>query len=540
MRIAWVAPCVGEASGGMRTIVQAINVLADIRGHSCSLYLNRTYSGTERYENSKLLLRSEYGLSEKVRVYDGPRCREENDCLVATMWDTVDFVLREKAAHKVYFVQDFEPWFYSMGDQYLDARQTYRENLKTLTIGRWLAYKLNTEFNAQTSYFDFCADQSKYYSMNLERSKTVCAVYQPEKPRRCDGLLIRALRLVKEIDPEINVIVYGSSQIGSEPIDFEHENLGIISVDECNTLYNSCRVGVCCSSSNPSRIPFEMMSTGLPVVDLFGENTSFDYPKGTVCLSEPTPEAIATAVLRLMSQDKKYEMLLQANLEFMKGRTIEKEITQIADFFDDLNKKSESAYTFRTVARLQNEALCASDVIKKRSNILSSRYSYMDALNHKALECDGFEIIITTDSITLDRLRAAVWCLEDSSDLVWYDAEKLSSSTYSVFVSCGRHGMHSGLYKIHVYGDIVDGTKDVFLGGTERVVLCASAPDKDSCEKRIDIKYTNKPIIVNVDVRPLSIQEVEFIKEDQNISNIQEKSPLLSRIKRAYWAFCEK
>ena len=78
--------------------------------------------------------------------------------------------------------------------------------------------------------------------------------------------------------------------------DFECKNLNIIPITKCNELYNKCKVGVCMSASNPSRIPFEMMAAGLPVVELYKENNIYDMPDEGVLLARPTPEAIASAI----------------------------------------------------------------------------------------------------------------------------------------------------------------------------------------------------------------------------------------------------
>ena len=81
---------------------------------------------------------------------------------------------------------------------------------------------------------------------------------------------IEALGIVKFLRPDVKIYLYGSNIKGN--VWFEHENLGIIPLEKCNALYNKCEVGLCISSSNPSRIPFEMMAAGLPVVDLIHGN----------------------------------------------------------------------------------------------------------------------------------------------------------------------------------------------------------------------------------------------------------------------------
>ena len=89
--------------------------------------------------------------------------------------------------------------------------------------------------------------------------------------------------------------------------DFECQNLNIIPIEKCNELYNRCKVGVCMSASNPSRIPFEMMAAGLPVVEMYKENNIYDMPDGGVLLARTTPEAIASAIIYLVDHRRRKE-----------------------------------------------------------------------------------------------------------------------------------------------------------------------------------------------------------------------------------------
>ena len=59
------------------------------------------------------------------------------------------------------------------------------------------------------------------------------------------------------------------------------------------------------SASNPSRIPFEMMAAGLPVVELYKENNIYDMPDEGVLLARPTPEAIASAIIHLVDSEER-------------------------------------------------------------------------------------------------------------------------------------------------------------------------------------------------------------------------------------------
>ena len=59
------------------------------------------------------------------------------------------------------------------------------------------------------SSFPFCANLDVYHPINIKKENAICFIFQPDKPRRCVELGLKALKLVKaskllrEIDFEI-------------------------------------------------------------------------------------------------------------------------------------------------------------------------------------------------------------------------------------------------------------------------------------------------------------------------------------------------
>ena len=76
---------------------------------------------------------------------------------------------------KAYFIQDYEPWFFPMGDQYLITENSYKYGFLPVTIGKWLAHKMEQEFNTPAEYFDFGADLNVYKPLeNVEKENAIC------------------------------------------------------------------------------------------------------------------------------------------------------------------------------------------------------------------------------------------------------------------------------------------------------------------------------------------------------------------------------
>ena len=319
-RAAWILPSLLEGSGGHRTILQNACYLASKGEFECDLYIEDDGSIKN---NAELREKAEkfFGPCDGCRFFLGYSLQSDTyDLLFATAWYTAK-VVRDIPLNvpKIYFVQDFEACFNPMGDGYLLACNSYCYGLKPITIEKWLTHKMRTEFGVRGQYFDFCADKEIYHPLDgTEKENALCFIYQPDKPRRCCTLGIEALGIVKYLRPEVRIYLYGSTQRGH--VWFEHTNLGIIPIRECNELYNRCRVGLCISSSNPSRIPFEMMAAGLPVVDVYMENNLYDMPDEAISLAHYTPESIAKALIDILDSPERQSRMSAAGRAFMQDK----------------------------------------------------------------------------------------------------------------------------------------------------------------------------------------------------------------------------
>ena len=333
-KIAWIIPSPIKGSGGIRTMIQNANFLVR-QGFECDIYVEEDYVNTN--ESMKQRIIDFYGEC-LCDVYVGIDFKKEYDLAFATYSiKTPDYLyyMKNNVKRKAYFIQDFEPWFEPMGGLYLDMEHTYKYGLNGVSIGKWLTYKLQHEFNQPMNYFSFCADTNVYKKLdNVEKENAICFIFQPEKPRRCSNIGIRALLLVKALRPDVKIYLYGSDV--DIKLDVEMENLHIMPIDKCNELYNKCKVGVCMSSSNPSRIPFEMMAAGLPVVDLYRENNLYDIPEDGVLLADTSPEAIATAIIKILDDDKLQQSMSKKGYEFMKNYPIEKGFEEFLNFVNNI------------------------------------------------------------------------------------------------------------------------------------------------------------------------------------------------------------
>lgn len=335
-RIAFVMPHPGFGSGGHRTIIQNINALYK-EGYEVDIYVEEDFVSTGKMISDKINQYYEYCPAD---CYVGVVLRKEYDLIFATGWTTIDDVKNIKCDKKAYFIQDYEPWFLPMGENYMKVENSYKLGFEPITIGKWLSHKMISEFDSKSQYFDFCANLDVYKKLdNIEKENAICFIYQPEKPRRCDKMGLKALKLVKELKPDIKIYLYGSSL--KTLTDLECENLNIIPIEKCNELYNKCKLGLCISASNPSRIPFEMMASGLPVVEIYKENNLYDFPTGAIKLANPTAEGIAATIIDLIDNNKELDKMSKIGSKYMKNYPLEYGFEQFVKAVNNLLYEKE-------------------------------------------------------------------------------------------------------------------------------------------------------------------------------------------------------
>jgi hypothetical protein len=328
--IAWFIPRLIEGSGGHRTMLQHAHALEGA-GHRCILYIE----GAGDQAKASEIVEGLFGYRFE-HVHFGWENVQPADMAMATIWYSAALVRDLPfACAKAYFVQDYEAMFNPMGDAFLMAENSYRYGLIPITIGRWLTHELGTRFNVPAYHFDFGADTAIYRPLpGNRREQAICFIYQPDKPRRCSRIGIEALGIVKHFRPDVNVYLYGSPVSEKGNVWFEHEHLGLLKLPECNALYNRCALGLCLSSSNPSRIPFEMMAAGLPVVEFWRENNLYDLPPEAVSLSDQTPESLAENMLRLLADEDERARMSAAGVAYMASRPLQGETRQFLTSID--------------------------------------------------------------------------------------------------------------------------------------------------------------------------------------------------------------
>jgi FMN phosphatase YigB (HAD superfamily) len=306
------APAPLRASGGQRTLYRLVGGLAAL-GFEPHVMVDGQGDGPQVVESYLGSAPASYHSSWQTMPCDL--------ALASTAQSAHVVAGLPSARHRAYLVQDFEASFLPMSDSYLRAESSYGLGLRHLTIGSWLPHLIGRQFGAAAAAAGLGVDHAVYRPLPDEpRETAICALYQPEKPRRAPDIVADALQIVSRRFPNVKIFSFGSPH--RLPFEGNIEHLGPIEdLQDLNRLYNRCIAGVCLSSSNPSRVPYEMMAAGCIPVDLYRYNNLFDHRDGCAVLAYQSPASIAAALEMLLVDSPQAARRRSACIEFVLPRT---------------------------------------------------------------------------------------------------------------------------------------------------------------------------------------------------------------------------
>lgn len=293
--ITFVVPDMLPYSGGHTSILRLGTELFYL-GYEVNYITYREQSVEEMKKNALINLKSYKG-----EMYDKSYLNSiETDIVVATYWESVYYAKNMKG-YKTYFIQDYEPYFYTFGEKFLLCKQTYDLGFHMISLGKWNKEMIKNECNKQCDVIDFPYEKSEYtyHPRNYEeykvKNKFKIAVYVKNEEKRAPFIIQIILENVKKIFKEkgitFEIFYFGEDK---EIKMNQGTNLGKLSKDDLLKLYRECDFGMVASLTNISLVPYEMIATGLPVIEFdcgtfnyFFEDeccilTNFDYR----CLSD--------------------------------------------------------------------------------------------------------------------------------------------------------------------------------------------------------------------------------------------------------------
>jgi len=345
LTIAWIVPVWSIGSGGHTTLFRLVRQMEQ-RGHRCAVYL---FDPEHKESRAGGQLRDE--IREHFVEIDAPVFRDLSrfggaDVAIATEWRTA-FPLRDLPGcrEKVYMVQDDEPQFYATSSQSIWAEESYRMGYRCIAYTPWMADILRDKWGLEAHYFECGTDTDVYEFAGEEgRDPSLVALYaRGETQRRAVELALAGLATAFERRPDLRVVAFGSNLEVGGPLPLEDR--GVQPPRELAQLYRQASVGVVFSLTTHSLVAHEMMASGLPVVELDGENVTRALGESGehVELAEHTPDSIADAIERLLDDREHAAAMAVRARRFVEERTWDRAGDQVeAALLDYLSRPSRS------------------------------------------------------------------------------------------------------------------------------------------------------------------------------------------------------
>ncbi|MBA1435071.1 glycosyltransferase [Bombilactobacillus bombi] len=237
--------------------------------------------------------------------------QHQSDIWVATLWESA-YIIKNLLGYKLYFVQDYEPYFYPFGDRFQLAKKTYELGLHMISLGPWCQKMIqqNCQLYSPLEQINFPVDLDRYphlhrnFSDYPHKKKLKLAVYTKfTSPRRApinvELILRNCEKILKQHGYQLEISYFGTEK---EETFINGKNLGKLTPPQLVNLYHHSDFGIAPSMTNFSLVPFEMMSTGLPFID-FKEGTGRYFIPQNCCFITHFDETELAHLLMQLSQD---------------------------------------------------------------------------------------------------------------------------------------------------------------------------------------------------------------------------------------------
>lgn len=344
----WVIPEMGIGSGGHINIFRFVNHLQKM-GIKNRMYIFKGNSWDTNESLKKFLLENYEIYNSDIEVYTDVSYMEFAHGTVATSWNTAYYVRKfNNTISKYYFVQDFEPYFFAMGSEYMFAENTYKFGFRGLTAGEWLKNKLEKEYGMETTSFGFSYDRDLY--MEKEKRDDVKRLFfyaRPVTARRAFELGLLALNEITKRMPEIEV-VFAGWDVSNYEIPFTHLNAGSVKLDELSDLYAQCDMCLVLSNTNLSLLPLEVMASNSVAVCTRGENSEWLVNDENSIMVDFDPVSIADTITYYYNHTDELNKIRKKGLEFAHNTSWEREAQKVyVAIMKGIKEDEEKCHDFR-------------------------------------------------------------------------------------------------------------------------------------------------------------------------------------------------
>lgn len=267
--------------------------------------------------------------NSKFINYNSKNKLPKSDIAIATLWTTAYHLLKfNNTKRKLYFLQDYEPMFYSSGSESALAENTYKFGFTGIANIEILHNLYQNKYHNKSILLKSNIDFNNFLNKKIDSPKPPYKVFfygRPNHPRNGFELGIEALRKLKSIMGD-KVKIY-SAGANWNPDQFNLngivENLGLLPLEKLPKFYESMDAGLFLMfSGHPGVIPFELMASRCPVVINKNNIEGWEniYIDGQNCiLSNNTATQIAENLQTILTNQKLRDKIISNSLKFLKS-----------------------------------------------------------------------------------------------------------------------------------------------------------------------------------------------------------------------------
>lgn len=273
------------------------------------------------------------------------------DVVVASSWDTVSLV-KEMQGYRMYFVQDYEPYFYPFGELFFMAEKTYEQGLHMVSLGDWNKRIIERDCRLRSPVDridfpyerrDYHSDVKRDYKSYRDKKKITIAVYLKFYGKRLPTLIPYLVQDLKkymaERGREVEILYYGEARSFKSP---GGRNLGMLTREQLLDLYSRADFGMVASMSNISLVPYEMLACGLPVIEFEGGTFNDFFPEGSCIMTNFSSERLCSEVSRHLENPELIEREMETAGRYMAGLSWQKSAAQFDQIIENTRAQYES------------------------------------------------------------------------------------------------------------------------------------------------------------------------------------------------------
>ncbi|MDA8991781.1 hypothetical protein N9H45_09660, partial [Opitutales bacterium] len=312
------------SSGGFRTLLKHVNFLLK----EC-FFVNLQMCGSNPSQgiNQQIEFISSYNIVDEIQMLNIHAETEElvSDVYVATGWQTFNKAryYERNGSNVCFFCQDLEYEFSAVKDSkdkklLKGVRAFYKEPRPTFTISHYLGRKLKNFHNARIMDNSFYVENQIYKIFGSQQKRCgVCILFSSSKSHRLPNLTIQVMKKILNDFPDVPVYVFGDiSKVDRSKMPSNTTLLGTLPTRKLAELYNKCRVGICFSTTNPSRVGFEMSACGCPCIEIDCEYTKLDLCDKLFSKCAPNKNAVFDTLRKLLTDKNEYREKYSKCVEF--------------------------------------------------------------------------------------------------------------------------------------------------------------------------------------------------------------------------------